>query len=95
MSLLDIHAGLTFSAIAPYIGLEPTAKHTVAAKCPYCGAHGWAIYQDSRNLEQWHYCYQCTAQGNILAMAAERLGMEVDEAMQYLADQLNYTLTFV
>ena len=94
MSLLDIHAGLTFSAIAPYIGLEPTAKHTVAAKCPYCGAHEWAIYQDSRNLEQWHYCYQCTAQGNILAMAAERLGMEMDEAMQYLADQLNYTLTF-
>lgn len=92
MSLLDIHAGLTFSAIAPYIGLEPTAKHTVAAKCPYCGAHAWAIHQDSRNLEEWHYCSQCKATGSILAMAADRLGMPQHEAMQYLAERLNQTL---
>jgi len=94
VSLLDIHAGLTFSAIAPYIGLEPTAKHTVAAKCPYCGAHAWSIYQDSRNLEEWHYCSQCTAQSSVLAMAAERLEMDLPEAMHYLAGQLNHTLSF-
>ena len=92
MSLLDIHAGLTFSAIAPYLGLEPTAKHTVAAKCPYCGAHAWAIHQDSRNLEEWHYCSQCKATGSVLAMAAERLEMPQHEAMQYLAERLNQTL---
>lgn len=92
MSLLDVHVGLTFSAIAPLLGLEPTAKHTVSAECPFCGAHAWAIYQDTHSLEEWHYCSQCKATGSMLAMAAERLQMPQVEALQYLANKLNYRL---
>lgn len=88
MSLLDIHANITYSLIAPILGMEPIERYTVAAKCPYCGAHAWTIHQDSRNLEEWHYCSQCKATGSIIAMAAEHLEMTEVEAIHYLADQL-------
>ena len=92
MSLLDIHAGLSYTAIAPFIGLQPTAKNPVAAECPYCKAHAWAIHKDNRNLEEWHYCSQCKVNGSVLAMAAERLNMPQTEAIQYLADRLHQEL---
>ena len=92
MSLLDIHSLITYSAIAPYIGLEPTAKYSVTSKCPYCGAQAWAIHQDNRNLEEWHYCSQCKATGSIIAMAADRLGMTEIEAMTYLSEQMQAPL---
>ena len=88
MSLLDIHSLITYSAIAPYIGLEPTAKYSVTSACPYCGAQAWAIHQDNRNLEEWHYCSQCKVTGTIIAMAAERLGMLEIEALTYLSGKL-------
>jgi hypothetical protein len=94
VSLLDIHANITYSVIAPLLGLEPLPKYTVAAECPYCGAHAWAIYQDNRNLEEWHYCSQCKATGSIIAMAAERLEMTEIETVRYLAEQLNRPLDF-
>ena len=94
MSLLDIHANITYSTIAPLIGMEPISKYTVAAKCPYCGAHAWAIQQDNRNLEEWHYCSQCKASGSIIAMAAERLEMTEVEAVEYFAEQLYTTFSF-
>lgn len=89
MSLLDIHAGLSYAAIAPLIGMEPTASYPVSAKCPYCEAQAWAIHQDTKTLEEWYYCSQCKATGTILAMAASRLNMLQEEAMYYLAEQLN------
>lgn len=88
MSLLDIHANITFSTIAPILGMEPVDRYTVAARCPYCGAHAWAIYQDSKNLEEWHYCSQCKATGSVIAMAAERLEMSEIEAIHYLGERL-------
>lgn len=94
MSLLDIHANITYSTIAPLIGMEPISKYTVAAKCPYCGAHAWAIQQDNRNLEEWHYCSQCKASGSIIAMAAERLEMTEVEAVEYFAEQLDTPFSF-
>lgn len=94
MSLLDIHSLITYSAIAPYLGLEPTAKYSVTSTCPYCGAQAWTINQDNRNLEEWHYCYQCKASGTLIAMAAERLEMSEVEAMQYLAEKLNTRIDY-
>jgi len=94
VSLLDIHAGLTYAAIAPVLRLEPVTKYAVLAKCPYCEAHAWTIHQDTRNLEEWHYCSQCKVNGSVLAMAAERLEMAQDDALRYLADRLGMTLTF-
>jgi hypothetical protein len=94
VSLLDIHAGLTYAAIAPILGLEPVTKYAVLNRCPYCTAHAWTIHQDSRNLEEWHYCSQCKAAGSILAMAAERLEMSLEDTVKYLADRLNMSLTF-
>ena len=93
MSLLDIHAGLAYAAIAPLIGMEPTASYPISAKCPYCEAQAWAIHQDTKTLEEWYYCSQCKATGTILAMAAERLNMLQEEAMHYLAEQLNRTIS--
>jgi len=93
VSLLDIHAGLSFAAIAPLIGMEPIASYPVSAKCPYCEAQAWAIYQDTKTLEEWYYCSQCKATGTILAMAAARLNMLQEEAMYYLAEQLNRTIS--
>lgn len=93
MSLLDIHAGLQFQAVAPLLGLETTAKSTVNAKCPYCGAHAWTIYQDNRSLEEWHYCSQCKVSGSILAMAAEHLGLTESAALDYLAEKLNLIIS--
>ena len=90
MSLLDIHANITYSLIAPLIGMEPISKYTVAAECPHCGAHAWSIHQDTRNLEEWHYCSQCKVTGSIIAMAAERLEMTEVEAVLYLAEQLEH-----
>lgn len=92
MSLLDIHSLITYSAIAPYIGLEPTIKYSVMSACPYCGAQAWTIHQDNRNLEEWHYCSQCKATGTLIAMASERLGMTEVEAMTYLAEKLQRPL---
>jgi len=93
VSLLDIHSLITYSAIAPYIGLEPTAKYSVTAACPYCGAQAWAVHQDSRNLEEWHYCSQCKVTGSVIAMAADRLEMTEIEAMTYLSGQLRSPLS--
>ena len=94
MSLLDIHANITYSVIAPLLGMEPLSKYTVAAECPYCGAHAWTIHQDNRNLEEWHYCSQCKVTGSIIAMAAERLEMTEVETVRYLAEQLDRPLDF-
>jgi hypothetical protein len=94
VSLLDIHANLSYAAIAPIIGLEPFSSHTLSAKCPYCSAFSWSIYQDSKNLEEWHYCFQCKATGSIIAMAAERLGLSEQDAVEYLAGHLNTKLNF-
>lgn len=93
MSLLDVHAKLQFQVLAPLLGLAPTAKYTVNAKCPYCGAHGWSIYQDNRNLEEWHYCSQCKVSGSILAMAAEHLGVPEAEVLDVLLAQLNVSIS--
>ena len=93
MGLLDIHAGLTYTAIAPFIGLQPTAKNPVSAECPYCKAHAWTIHKDNRNLEEWHYCSQCKVNGSVLAMAAERLNLPQEEAIHYLADKLHQNIT--
>lgn len=93
MSLLDIHASFTYSSIAPLIGLEPTTEYISTAKCPYCGANSWSVYQDNRNLEEWHYCSQCKATGSIIAMAAERLEMSEIEVIQYLSDRKQNTLS--
>jgi hypothetical protein len=93
VSLLDIHAGLQFQTVAPLLGLESTAKYTVNAKCPYCGAHAWTIYQDNRSLEEWHYCSQCKVSGSILAMAAEHLGLTESAALDYLAEKLNLNIS--
>lgn len=93
MSLLDIHAGLAYTAIAPLIGMEPAVAYPISAKCPYCEAQAWSINQDTRTLEEWYYCSQCKATGTILAMAAARLNMLPEEAMQYLAEQLNQTVS--
>lgn len=92
MGLLDIHAGLTYTAIAPFIGLQPTAKNPISAECPYCKAHAWTIHKDNRNLEEWHYCSQCKVNGSVLAMAAERLNLPQDEAIRYLADRLHQAI---
>ena len=94
MSLLDIHANLSYSAIAPIIGLEPFASHTLSAKCPYCGAFSWSVYQDSKTLEEWHYCSQCKATGSIIAMAAERLELSEQAAIEFLAAKLNTKIDF-
>jgi hypothetical protein len=94
VSLLDIHANLSYSAIAPIIGLEPFASHTLSAKCPYCGAFSWSVYQDSKNLEEWHYCSQCKVTGSIIAMAAERLELSEQEAIEFLAAKLNTPVDF-
>ncbi len=88
MSLLDIHANITYSAIAPLVGLEPIARYTLAAKCPDCGAHSWTIHQDNRTLEEWYYCSQCKASGSIIAMAAKRLGMSEVEAIRHFQSEL-------
>jgi len=93
VSLLDIHAGLQFQTVAPLLGLEPTAKYTVNAKCPYCGSNAWTIYQDNRNLEEWHYCSQCKVSGSVLAMAAEHLGLTESAALDYLAEKLNLNIS--
>ena len=92
MSLLDIHVCLTYNAIAPLLGLEPTAHHTVSAKCPYCSAYAWSIYQDTKNMEEWHYCYHCKASGTVLSMAAEMLDLPLATAIKYIADQLHKTI---
>lgn len=92
MSLLDVHAKLQFQTLAPLLGLVPTAKYTVNAKCPYCGAHAWSIYQDNRNLEEWYYCSQCKASGSVLAMAAEHLGVSEAEVLDVLSAQLNLSI---
>lgn len=91
MGLLDIHANITYSVIAPFLGMESISKYTAAAECPYCGAHAWSIHQDNRNLEEWHYCSQCKATGSVIAMAAERLEMTELETVRYLAEQLGYS----
>ena len=73
--------------------MEATSKYSVSIDCPYCSAHSFAIHQDNRNLEEWYYCYQCKATGSVIAMAAERLGMEETEAIRYLADQLEQSIS--
>lgn len=89
MSLLDLYVGLNFSLIAPHIGLEATVKQPLSARCPYCEANSWSLHQDTKNLEEWHYCFQCKATGSIFAMAAERLALPVEEAILYLASKVN------
>ncbi len=93
MSLLDVHAKVQFQVLAPILGLAPIAKSTVNAKCPYCGANAWSIYQDNRNLEEWHYCSQCKVSGSILAMAAEHLGVPEAEVLDTLIDQLGLKIS--
>ena len=92
MHLLDVTSSLTYAAIARYIGLQPTNKTGVVAECPYCKAHAWTIHQDNTNLEEWHYCAQCKVSGTVLAMAADRLGLDEEDAVQYLADKLHCNL---
>jgi hypothetical protein len=86
VSLLDVHVNITFSAIAPYLDLEAVAGLPVSTKCPYCKANSWSIYQDNRNLEEWHYCSKCKVSGSIIAMAADLLDMSEVEALQYLSE---------
>lgn len=92
MHLLDVTSSLTYAAIARYIGLQPTNKTGVVSECPYCKAHAWTIHQDNTNLEEWHYCAQCKVSGTVLAMAADRLGLDEEDAVQYLADKLHCNL---
>jgi hypothetical protein len=94
VSLLDIHANITYSVIAPLLGMESISKYAAAAKCPYCGAHAWTIHQDNRNLEEWHYCSQCKVTGSIIAMAAARLEMKEIDAVRYLSEQLDHQIEF-
>lgn len=89
-SLLDIHSSLTYSVIAPYIGLEPFDIYTAAGKCPYCGENSWNIYQDSRYLEESHYCSDCKKAGTVLGLAASRLKMSQVETIKYLYTKLEY-----
>lgn len=91
-SLLDIHASLSYSVIAPYVGLEPVDIYTSSSKCPYCGENAWTIYQDTKSLEESHYCYSCKKVGTILELAAERLELSQVETIKYLYTKLNYTL---
>lgn len=93
MSLLDIHVSLTYNAIAPLLGLAPTSHHTVAAKCPYCSAYSWSIYQDTKNLEEWHYCSQCKANGSVLSMAAELMGLPIATAIDHLSTLLHVNIS--
>jgi hypothetical protein len=93
VSLLELHSCIPYFSIAPFIGMEATSKYSVSIDCPYCSAHSFAIHQDNRNLEEWYYCYQCKATGSVIAMAAERLGMEETEAIRYLADQLEQSIS--
>jgi hypothetical protein len=92
MHLIDITSSLTYTAIARYIGLQPCDKIGVATECPYCKANAWTIHQDSTNLEEWHYCAQCKVSGTVLAMAADRLNLSQEDAVQYLSDKLHNNL---
>lgn len=89
-SLLDIHSSLSYAVIAPYLGLEPFDVYTSSGKCPYCGENAWTIYQDSRYLEESHYCFECKQAGTILSLAAEKLKMSQVETVKYLYAKLEY-----
>ena len=92
MSLLEVHAKLSFQKLAPFLGLSNT-KYTVNAKCPYCGSYSWSVCQDNRNLEEWHYCSQCKVSGSVLAMAADCLEVPETEILDVLLDRLGLTIT--
>jgi hypothetical protein len=87
-SLLEIHASLPYSVIAPYIGLEPFDIYTASGTCPYCGENAWTIHQDNKYLEESHYCFECKKAGTVFSLAAERLKMSQTEAVRYLYSKI-------
>ena len=89
MGLLDVHANFPYLAIASSIGLEPIANYSVAVNCPYCGSRSFAIYQDNANLEELYFCSNCHANGSVIGLACEQLGLEEAETLKHLASVLN------
>jgi hypothetical protein len=91
-NLLDIHASLPYSAIAKYIGLEAFEGQNSSGKCPFCGEFTWTIQQDSINLEETHYCYNCKKAGTVLELASQRLRLNPVSTIKYLHEKLNFQL---
>jgi hypothetical protein len=67
-----------------YLSIDAPQMTPCVVHCPFCQQPALHIYPDPTHGGDWHYCQRCRGAGDMLELAARKLGLNVIETWRLL-----------